>query len=170
MGDVQAIIDHAEEHCKEQGVRLTHKRKQVLCGLLLSEKALSAYELVDYCKDVLGESLPAMSVYRILDFLQDEHLVHKLNLANKYVACSHITCDHDHAVVPQFLICGTCQKVKEISVSKQVVAELQRNVEVAGYRLQSPQLEMSCLCQQCSNLSKDSDTAPTGKPNNKLDA
>jgi len=160
MGNVQAIIDHAEEHCKIHGARLTHKRKQVLLSLLQSEKALSAYELVDYCKTELDEPLPAMSVYRILDFLQQEHLVHKLSLANKYVACSHITCDHDHAVVPQFLICGNCQKVKEISVSKHVVAELERNVEVAGYQLQSPQLEMSCLCQKCSRSNNDSQSTP----------
>ena len=154
MGNVQAIINHGEEHCKEHGARLTHKRKQVLSGLLQSNKALSAYELVDYCKAELGESLPAMSVYRILDFLQEEHLVHKLSLANKYVACSHITCDHDHEV-PQFLICGKCQMVKEISVSKQVVEELQRNVEDVGYQLISPQLEMTCLCQHCSALEEN---------------
>mgnify|MGYP001042895638 CR=1 FL=1 len=163
MGNEQAIIDHAEEHCRIHGARLTHKRKQVLLSLLQSKKALSAYELVDYCKNEFDESLPAMSVYRILDFLQQEHLVHKLSLANKYVACSHITCDHDHAAVPQFLICGNCQKVKEISVSKQVVAELQRNVEVAGYRLQSPQLEMSCLCQQCLAPDNEADSAALGK-------
>ena len=148
MGKVEKIIKHAEQYCKAHGARLTPKRKQVLSGLLKSQKALSAYELVEYCKAEFGEAIPAMSVYRILDFLQDEHLVHKLRLANKYVACSHITCDHDHGV-PQFLICGQCQKVEEIAISKSTIKELQRNVTKAGFHLVSQQLELDCLCDDC---------------------
>ncbi len=148
MKKVKHIIDHAEKHCKTHGSRLTNKRKQVLSGLLQSEKALSAYELIDIYKTEFGETIPAMSMYRILDFLQNEHLVHKLNLANKYVACSHIICNHDHAV-PQFLICGQCQKVKEISINKSTIVELQKNVEDAGFDLISPQLEMNCICENC---------------------
>ncbi len=148
MNNVQRIIDHAEQHCKDHGARLTAKRKQVLSGLLKYQKALSAYELVDYCKDEFGEAIPAMSVYRILEFLEDEHLVHKLNLANKYVACSHITCDHEHAV-SQFLICNQCQRVKEITINKAMIQQLEKNVEDAGFHLISPQLEMNCVCDQC---------------------
>ena len=148
MNKVDKIIKHAEEHCKEHDSRLTNRRKQVLSGLLQSKKALSAYELVDYCKKEFSENVPAMSVYRILNFLQDEHLVHKLNLANKYVACSHITCDHAHEV-PQFLICGECQRVKEISISKETIGQLQHSVEESGFHLLSPQVEMNCLCEDC---------------------
>lgn len=148
MTRVQKIIDRAEQHCTAHGSRLTSKRKQVLSGLLQSEKAMSAYELIEFCKARFGEAIPAMTIYRILDFLQDEHLVHKLNLANKYVACAHITCDHTHAV-QQFLICGQCQKVKEIRINKSIVAELRNNVEHAGFHLASPQLEMNCVCEAC---------------------
>lgn len=150
MKKVEKIIHHAEKHCNAHGARLTSKRKHVLSGLLESEKALSAYELVDYCKTTFDENIPAMSVYRILDFLEGERLVHKLNLANKYVACSHITCDHDHAV-PQFLICGECQTVKEISIAQSTMRAFKKNVEQAGFHLMSPQLEMNCLCENCMN-------------------
>ena len=149
MVNVASVIDEAEHRCREQGARLTEKRKQVLSGVLNSDTALSAYELVDYCKTEYGQALPAMSVYRILNFLQEQHLVHKLNLANKYVACAHITCDHDHGV-PQFLICSECQSVREISVAKSVINALNRSVDEAGYQLMSPQLEINCLCQDCS--------------------
>ena len=146
--DVDAVIDEAEQRCKEQGARLTTKRKQVLSGLLQTSSAMSAYELVDYCRDEFDQALPAMSVYRILDFLQDQHLVHKLKLANKYIACAHITCEHDHGV-PQFLICGNCQRVEEISINKSTVNALRNSVEEAGFELVSPQIELSCLCEDC---------------------
>ncbi len=148
MKNVQTIIDHAEKTCREHGSRLTDKRKRVLSGLLESEKALSAYELVESCKENYGESIPAMSVYRILEFLEQEKLVHKLNLANKYVACSHITCDHAHEV-PQFLICNVCQAVSEITIKKATLKELQKNVTEAGFHLASPQIEMNCICDSC---------------------
>ena len=150
MTKVQAIINRAEQSCKAHGSKLTNKRKQVLSGLVQSGRALSAYELVDYCKEAYGESPPPMSVYRILDFLQSENLVHKLNLANKYIACAHISCDHDHGV-PQFLICGDCQRVEEIAIGKSTINNLKRNVEKAGFHLVSPQLEINCLCNQCKD-------------------
>ncbi|MDC9724725.1 MAG: Fur family transcriptional regulator [Gammaproteobacteria bacterium] len=148
MSSVNEILSHAEQHCKAHGARLTNKRKQVLSGLIRSDKALSAYELIDFCKTVFGETIPAMSVYRILEFLEGERLVHKLKLANKYVACSHITCDHAHGI-PQFLICGDCNKVKEISINQSTMNELQQSVEHAGFQLVSPQLEMNCICNDC---------------------
>ena len=145
---VAEVLVHAEKLCQEKGVRLTAKRKNVLSGLLVSNKALSAYELVEVCKTEFQQTIPVMSVYRILEFLEHEQLVHKLNLANKYIACAHITCDHSHAV-PQFLICRECNKVKEISVDKTTINELKNNVETAGFYLVSPQLEMNCLCAEC---------------------
>lgn len=149
MNQYEEIINHAGQMCKQRGSRLTDKRRRVLGGLLQSDRALSAYELVDYCKENFEEALPAMSVYRILEFLESEQLIHKLNLANRYVACTHITCDHKHEV-PQFLICTNCQRVKEISIDKSALASFQRSVEEAGYQLASPQLEMNCLCASCA--------------------
>ena len=146
--DVSAVLVEAEQRCKKRGERLTDKRKQILSGLLNSGTALSAYELVDYCRTEYGQAIPAMSVYRILDFLQSQDLVHKLNLANKYVACAHITCDHAHGV-PQFLICGQCQRVSEITVSKSTIKALERSIDDAGFHLVSQQLEMDCLCEDC---------------------
>lgn len=148
MNNIQTCLQHAESHCGERGTRLTPKRKNILLSLLQSEKAMSAYDLVDYCKSEFGDTMPAMSVYRILDFLQEEFLVHKLNSSNKYVACSHITCDHDHDIT-QFLICSECLQVKEINIKPSTIKALQHNIEEAGFHLISPQLEMHCLCESC---------------------
>jgi Fur family zinc uptake transcriptional regulator len=149
MNNIDEIILHAENYCTSHGSRLTLKRKQVLSSLIQSQKALSAYELIDLFEQDFAKKIPAMSVYRILDFLEQEHLVHKLNLANKYVACSHILCDHDHGI-PQFLICGSCNEVKEIRINKSTIDELKQNIEQVGFQLVSPQLEMNCICNNCS--------------------
>ena len=95
----QDVLASAEEQCEQRGARFTPKRRQVLAGLVESDKALSAYELTEYCREHLGFDLLPMSVYRILEFLENEDLAHKLNLANKYVACSHIVCDHEKFII-----------------------------------------------------------------------
>lgn len=150
MVDIQKELNHAERSCSDKGVRLTAKRKLVLSGLLKSTMPLSAYELADFCREEFSESLPAMSVYRILSFLEGENLVHKLHLTNKYIACSHISCSHSHEV-PQFLICSACGATKEIGISKKLVESLKQNVEEAGFELSSPQLEMHSLCKSCAS-------------------
>lgn len=149
MSKVDEIIIQAEKNCKEHGSRLTAKRKQVLFSLIQSEKALSAYDLIDLFEQDFNEKISAMSAYRILNFLESESLVHKLNLANKYIACAHITCDHAHGV-PQFLICVSCNDVKEIKIKKSTIDELKQSVEEADFKLISPQLEMNCICNTCS--------------------
>lgn len=148
MDSTDSIIQSAERHCKDHGTRLTEKRKLVLTGLIQSEMALSAYELIAEVKKQYNQDLAAMSVYRILDFLESEKLVHKLKLANKYIACEHISCDHAHGV-SQFLICGQCNKVKEINIKPATMAELQTTVDEAGFKLISPQFEMNCICADC---------------------
>ena len=151
MADINHIIQRAEQKCKNNDARLTAKRKRVLTGILNSKKAISAYELADYCNQNFDEKFPIMTIYRILDFLEGESFVHKLQTSNKYVACSHIACDHEH-LVPQFLICNQCQKVKEIHIGKNIIDELNANVESAGFNMLSPQLEVSCLCDECKPL------------------
>ena len=141
-------LQQAESYCKSRGSRLTEKRRQVLTGLLDSKKALSAYELADYCREELGYQLPVMSVYRILEFLGAEDLVHRLSLAKKYVACAHIACKHDHEI-PQFLICTNCSGVQEVSIDAKLIQSLNKSVTDAGFHLTSQQLEFDCLCGDC---------------------
>ena len=150
MGKLKTI-KNVEKFCDEQNIKLTAKRKEILSGLLNSDKALSAYDLIKILKKQSGSSIPAMSVYRILDFLENNSLVHKLKLTNKYVACSQITCDHNHAS-PQFLICNDCDSVVEIAVDHQIMAALQSRVKSAGFSLRSRQIEMDCVCSKCDQL------------------
>ncbi len=149
MSELQNILNHAEHRCRVHGSRLTEKRKKVLSGLLQSDRALSAYELVDYCNENYDENFAAMSVYRILEFLEQEQLVHKLKLSNRFVACVHIACEHPHQI-PQFVVCTDCRKVKEFSISRSTMNSIKRQVEESSFHLVSEQIEFNCLCDSCA--------------------
>jgi Fur family zinc uptake transcriptional regulator len=148
---LKTILAKAQDICTLSGGRLTAKRKDILELMLLSNVPLSAYEVTDNYNKSTDSSMAAMSVDRILDFLETEQLVHKLSSTNKYVACSHIACSHSHEI-PQFLICGKCQSVKEIAIAKRIADELEQEVADAGYQLVNSQLELQCLCDECSMI------------------
>ena len=145
-----ATIERAQEICKKEGAKLTPKRANVLSTLVQAEQAMSAYELAEQYRELYKQSIPAMSVYRILDFLAEVSLVHKLTSANKYIACSHISCSHEHQV-PQFLICETCNSVTEIAIKSSVMAELTESVKKTGFDLTTNQLELKGFCKDCQN-------------------
>tara|TARA_B100001093_G_scaffold354266_2_gene338751 strand:- start:83 stop:541 length:459 start_codon:yes stop_codon:yes gene_type:complete len=148
MNKFNDVLEHAEKQCEQNSSRLTPKRKKILQELLKSKKALSAYEITDLLNKRSNESIPTMSVYRILEFLEDENLVHKLNLANKYIACSHITCEHNHSI-PQFLVCRVCNNVKEISIDIETMKKIEKKIQDEDFNLVKPQLEMHCICNIC---------------------
>ncbi len=150
---LEQIVSKAKDMCANSGARLTEKRQQILELLLVSNIPLSAYEIADNYNKATNSSITAMSVYRMLEFLESEQLAHKLQSTNKYVACSHISCEHDHEV-PQFLICSDCQQVKEIAIPKTIINDLQSQVNEAGYKLTNSQLELQCVCDQCLSSSK----------------
>ncbi|MEM7282144.1 MAG: transcriptional repressor [Pseudomonadota bacterium] len=146
----QQTLEQAEQKCRAKGVQLTKKRKLVLSGLLETEKAMSAYELVEYCKQELGQEIPAMTVYRILEFLEQEHLAHRLNLVNKYVACCQISSDHSHED-SQFFICGKCDRVIEVTLDKSTKESLRQDTQKAGFQIVEPQLEINGVCTNCDH-------------------
>lgn len=149
MREIESVIAHAEKRCKVRGKQLTAKRKLVLRALVHSNKELSAYELIDYCKVHFSQNIQAMSVYRILEFLEAEMFAHKLNTSNKYIVCSHILCECEHGT-PQFLICSQCGKISELTVEPSVITGLQSHATLEGFTVTTPQLEIKGVCDDCA--------------------
>ena len=143
MASIQDKILKAEKF-----IRMTARRRQILAILLESEKALSAYEIIDAMRSKHQLTIQAMSIYRILDIFQQKNLVHKIQLLNKYIACSHMNCGQEHRL-SHFLICINCALVKETQASDVFVNNLKTTIKRTGYFFMNPQLEISCLCKKC---------------------
>lgn len=150
--EIKEFIKKIQEACALTGVKLTSKRKNVLVVLLISKTPLSAYDIADRYKAQFQESLPVMSVYRMLDFLIKERLAHKLETSGLYISCAHIVCNHQHEAL-QFLICDHCGSVKEVGMKKPTVDEIERSVQDTGFTLARRQLELHGICEHCLNRS-----------------
>lgn len=146
--DVEKVLDKAQAICADQGAKLTDKRRRILRVVLDSAEPLSAYQIADQYRDLYGKTLSVMSVYRMLNFLKDNELVHRLETTNQYLPCSHISCQHAHEV-PQFLICDSCHAVDEVGIRKEILKELSTNIEDTGFVLARQQLEFHGLCRDC---------------------
>src|SRR3954466_3263903 len=139
-------LKHAEVLCAERSQRLTPIRRQVLEVLLESHKPLGAYEIMDRAGAVGTRPAP-ITIYRALDFLRDNGLVHRIESRNAFVACVHAHAAGDHVV---FLICERCGTVGEAS-SAEVTATLRSAARAAGFTPKSPVIEISGVCAHCGH-------------------
>lgn len=137
------VLERAEAVCRERGVRLTEQRKTVLELLCASDKPLSAYELLERMRGVVRNPVPP-TVYRALDFLLEQGLVHKLESLHAYVGCAHP--DHPHA--SQFLICDYCGEVAEVE-DPSVAESLRAAGQAIGFRTKRPVVELLGICAEC---------------------
>jgi Fur family zinc uptake transcriptional regulator len=141
---VADTLMRAEVTCEGSGRRLTPLRRRVLEELAESHAPVGAYEVVDRLKKA-GDSTPAMSVYRALDFLVGEGLAHRIESRNAFLACNR---GHDPDEVVVFLLCEECSLVAEMS-SSDVGRGLAKAAANVGFEPHAPMLEIKGLCEQC---------------------
>ena len=137
-------IAHAEALCAERGERLTAMRRRVLEILAASHKPLGAYEIMDQ----VGEKGPRpapITVYRALDFLRHNGLVHRIESLNAFVACVR---NHGADALVAFLICERCGAVGEApaAAAGQTLAAAARS---AGFTPNLSVIEITGTCAHC---------------------
>ena len=138
-----SAIAHAEAYCAARAQRLTPIRRQVLEALLASHKPLGAYEIIEH---LAGDTrLAPITVYRALDFLRDNGLVHRIASLNAFVACVH---NHSNDDLVVFLICESCGAVGE-APGGTVAEALKTSSRTAGFLPKSPLIEIAGICSHC---------------------
>lgn len=133
----------AEALCRERGKRLTPIRRKVLEILLSQGRSVKAYELLDQIRHDQPNAAPP-TVYRALDFLIEEGLIHRLDAVNAWSAC------HDAGGTPHDLlvICTQCGVVAELN-DPELGRELAHKVKAAGFVPAHHETELRALCAKC---------------------
>jgi Fur family zinc uptake transcriptional regulator len=136
-------VQAADALCRRRGVRLTAQRRRVLEILYRLDRPAGAYEILDHLKGQAPGAVPP-TVYRALDFLLAQGLVHKLESLHAYVGCR---CPGE-AHPSQFLICKGCGRVRELAdgaVDHSVGALL----DAEGFRPERRVIEVTGTCARC---------------------
>ena len=119
-------------------------RRRVLEALLATHRPLGAYELIDRLA-VRGVRPAPITVYRGLDFLREQGLVHRIESRNAFIACVHA---HDSGDPVVFLICEKCGAVGE-AASAAVADTIKNASRAAGFSPKTPVIEISGICAHC---------------------
>ena len=141
---LNAALLAAAKTCFARGVRLTNLRRRVLELVWRSHEPVKAYDILDKLRDEHAGSAPP-TVYRALDFLQAEGLVHKIESLNAYVGCA----EPDHKYHTQFLICHDCGAVAELD-NADVRLLLADKAKQLGFRIDYETIEIKGTCSACS--------------------
>jgi Fur family zinc uptake transcriptional regulator len=91
-----------------------------------------------------GGVIAPPAVYRSLEFLLAQGLVHRLETSRAYVACDHP--DHEHDV--QFLICRQCGTAVETEDAR--IANAAHSLgDRVGFHIEQLAVEITGVCSNC---------------------
>ncbi len=136
----------ADRLCAESGARLTPLRRRVLELVWSSHQPLGAYDLLDRLT-AEGHKPAPPTVYRALDFLLEQRLVHRIASRNAFIGCTH----PEGAHAGYFLICADCGNAEEIIETEALGRAIETAAGQAGFCIQSQMLELTGLCQHCQS-------------------
>ncbi len=139
-----AALMKAEILCRATGKKLTQIRRRVLEAVWESHAPIGAYDILAKLNGGGGRTAPIM-VYRALDFLMDNGLVHRIASLNAFVGCAHPGDDH----AAGFLICRECGSTAEMD-SETLNDALDSAVAARGFVVDSQVVELRGLCPHCN--------------------
>ena len=138
----QRCLTAASAVCETRAVRLTSRRRQVLEILLASHQPLGAYEILERLNESGSDKIAPPIVYRALEFLLAEGLVHRIESRNAFVGCVH----PGHGTAAQFLICRDCDQVAELEHQD---STLLARADDMGFEVDHSVIEITGTCAEC---------------------
>lgn len=135
----------AHELCHHHGVRLTPLRQQVLELIWQNHKPLGAYLLMDMLATASTRRVAPPTVYRALDFLLEQGLIHRINGLNAFIGCPSPGKKHQS----QFLICRVCSVAVELE-TEVLTQNIKLAARTAGFSVESHSIEVMGVCPSCS--------------------
>ena len=169
---VEVALATAARLCLERRARLTPLRRRVLELVWRSHAPVGAYDILGRLSDEPGTaqekgtakdkgtaaeqgtrrpSAPP-TVYRALEFLLAQGLIHRIESLNAYVGCVH----PDGAHGGQFLICTGCGATAEVH-DPRIDAAVARRAEELGFAVARKTIEIAGLCPPCQRRPEAAD-------------
>jgi len=144
---IESALRDADRSCERRGLRLTPIRRRVLEMIWQSHRPSGAYELLEQLTSE-GHRPSPPTVYRALDFLLENALIHKVTSRNAYVGCTHPGDEH----MAQIFICDRCGIAVE-QADPAFNRHLRDKAQDLRFRIRTQTVELSGLCPLCSGES-----------------
>jgi len=136
-------LSAAAQVCARRKLRLTSRRRQVLEILLLSHQPMGAYDvLAEMNRNHPGQRIAPPIVYRAIDFLLTEGLIHRIESRNAFISCTH----PGDCRGARFLICRDCERVAELAGGD---PGLLAGADDLGFAVDYSVVEITGVCAEC---------------------
>ena len=145
---VADAVTAADALCHANGTRLTALRRRVLELVWASHQPIGAYALLDALRQEGMASAPP-TVYRALDFLLENGLVHRIESLNAFVGCAHPGNAHRGL----FLICTSCRNATEIEDAR-IARALAGAASDRGFSVEHATVEVAGICPNCARAAE----------------
>ena len=144
--EIAEALTMVEGRFVADGERMTAPRRRVLELLLAAAEPVKAYDLIArYGTD--GQAAKPPTVYRALEFLERQGVVHRIASISAYVACTAEGGADGLSHAAAFLICDCCGATEEVAVAK-LDAVSQAAIK-AGYSIERTTIEGHGRCADC---------------------
>jgi Fur family zinc uptake transcriptional regulator len=141
---IEDALSEAVTLCAERGARLTDLRRRVLELVWTSHAPVGAYDILSRLGGDGRRAAPP-TVYRALEFLLEQGLVHRIESLNAFIGCASPKAPHSG----QFLLCTACGTATEITDGG-IQAAVANAAGRIGFRTGHVTLEVKGLCQRCA--------------------
>lgn len=144
---IDEALTTARQLCADNAVKLTPVREQVFTIVWQSHKPLGAYAILEQLAQGQAAGQRRMApptVYRALDFLQSNGLVHRIASLNAYIGC----CTPARSHQSHFLICRQCDSTVEIPADD-ISQAIALAAKQARFQVEGECVEIIGLCPNC---------------------
>ncbi len=91
-----------------------------------------------------GQKVAPPTVYRALDFLVEQGLVHRVESLNAFIGCT----EPGHAVQQEIFLCKTCGMAFEIN-EPELGSRIQQDAKALGFAIERQTIEVVGTCRDC---------------------
>lgn len=141
---IDDALSRADTVCSERGARMTPLRRRVLELVWDSHAPIGAYAIMDLLRAADDRAAAPPTVYRALEFLLEQGLVHKIESLNAFVGCDRPEERH----ISQFLICTSCKAAIELN-DPAIVEAVDASARASGFSFNRLTIEAQGLCAAC---------------------
>ena len=130
-------------------LNLTASRRAVLDILKSAGRPMKAYDILSKLQEVIKHAKPP-TVYRALDYLVSNHVLHRVNNQNAFMYCQqHVECSQQQEKRVSILFsCQLCGAVIE-NANHSLTAVIRQMTSSLGFKSDADMVECSGVCQNC---------------------
>ncbi len=143
---IDSALTAAAELCRRRGARFTPLRRRVLELVWGGHAPVGAYQVLEGLQ-LDGRRAAPPTVYRALDFLMAQGLVHRLESLNAFIGCPRP--DQRHRA--QYLICESCGDAIEVEIAG-LEGTIASTAAAHDFAVSSQTVEVLGVCSACRDM------------------